>query len=391
MFCLFLVLIQSQSALFRLINDKNEFQDTYGKLLALRLLTSGICFDSAKSSFETELMGSLKQICGAYFVASYERMFADVRERDSDTSATILTGATWSIRGKLLPGHSLFLPESSSIPWPDPVIDSQVGEQTNRYYAQFPKRKLFWSPLLSCVEFNYIMDRKSSITIRATCVHLSILKSLASQQQSVSQLMATLPPSSTIALHSLKESGLIVIVDNKLKGEEGHMVSLNTNFTWDTPVLDLYTATLHELLFSDSSHSHHNYSSNASPIPKSFTPRPFSASSSSLNPSAAFASNSSHLTPLDKSILLQCAITRTMKQLRSLSLLDLFNRLSMLPKLLSRFSPSIEDILDALKQLHDKEFVKLAFGDLDDLVEAEQKDLENIHQNHQNLFIKYMA
>ena len=37
------------------------------------------------------------------------------------------------------------------------------------------------------------------------------------------------------------------------------------------------------------------------------------------------------ISPIDKSILLQCSITRIMKQLRSVNLPDLFSRISMLP------------------------------------------------------------
>ena len=83
-----------------------------------------------------------------------------------------------------------------------------------------------------------------------------------------------------------------------------------------------------------------------------------------------------------------------MKQIRSLNLSDLFSRISMLPKLLSRFSPSLQDVLDALKQLHDKEFVQLVSGDgIDELIELSDGDLNNLSSFSQkyNLFIKYLA
>ena len=101
----------------------------------------------------------------------------------------------------------------------------------------------------------------------------------------------------------------------------------------------------------------------------------------------------SQISPVDKSILLQCAITRILKQLRILGLSDLFNRISMLPKLLTRFSPSVKDLLDALKQLHEKEFIKLAFGDgIDDLIDANCDDLVDIdNYNQSKIYIKYLA
>lgn len=357
-------------ALFRLIDDKEEFLDAYGKLLALRLLTG---VTRLPSTFERNLLSEFKQICGPFYVKSFEKMFADLSERE--VSVTVLTGGTWNIRGKLLPGHAALLgANETDFNWPLPLV-TEISGKTKNYHQKYPKRKLFWSPLLTSVEFDYLLN-SVCVTIRGTCLHLKMLEMISEGSKIDSEFInKTFGQFGGNVLSSLRASGLIS------DSSDGCFI-INQNFKPETRELDLYALTLTDILSTGKNGGIHVTSQSTSSTPL---------------PSKYFASNTpsqqSQISPIDKSILLQCAITRILKQLRVLGLPDLFNRISMLPKLLTRFSPSIKDVLDALKQLHEKEFVKLAFGnEIDDLIDLSDEDLSNIYNENQGkIFIKYLA
>lgn len=347
-------------ALFRLIDEKEEFLETYSKLLALRLLTRSTLLPSA---FESNLLSELKQICGAYSVKSFEKMFADVQQATKDE--TILTAGNWNIKGKLLPGHVLFAETSV---WPCENITLDVTEKSRSYHQKNPKRKLLWSPLLSTVEFSFSIGN-NQVYIKGSCMHLSALQMLSAGDLDGVEALA---PFGGIMLNSLVASGLV------LKGSDG---SLAVNWKYSgAGEIDLYSILMTELLTS----------SFVTTIQTGTPPHYFSAG----NPRNSVISNNhnTNISYLDKSILLQCAVTRILKQLRLQPLPDLFNRLSMLPSLLTRFSPSIGDVLEACKGLHEKEFVRMAVGEgVDDLVDLCDNlgDLERMNTN--NLFIKYLA
>lgn len=359
-------------ALFRLIDHKEEFLEAYGKLLALRLLTG---ITRIPCNFERDLLSEFKNICGPLFVKSFEKMFSDLNERE--LSVTILTGGTWNIRGKLLPGHAALLSANEQFNWPQP-LETEILKKSQFYQQKYPKRKLFWSPLLTSIEFSYVLGDSVDLMIKGSCLHLNILQLVSETRTNTEEIVKLFGQFSLNCLNSLITTNLItksVTIDGTL--------FINENFKQETKELDLYTLTLTELLCGKTA----THSTCSTPLP----------SSNSANSTNYFSNTSqshqSQITPIDKSILLQCAITRILKQLRVLALSDLFNRISMLPKLLTRFSPTVKDLLDALKQLHEKEFVKLAFGDgIDDLIDATDDDLINI-QNDTNtkLFIKYLA
>ena len=380
-------------ALFRLIDDKEEFQESYGRLLALRLLTS--ITTKIPSIFESELLNHLKKTCGAFFVNNYERMFADIQEVEIENHVTVITGGIWNIKGKLLPGNPLLLNHSDKFSWPEP-INSSISNQIESYHQKFPKKKLFWSPVLSCVEFQYTYNAYS-VLVKGTCVHLKILQTLSTHgpmaydsliklSSNIINANSSVPFYIPLVLNSLLSSGIVVSTS------PGNILHLNSELPpRDQDCLDFYTGIISELIGNGTNNNNNNYNSynNNNNSYKMTTPRPIS----SFAPHSF--SNSSQpqqiLNSLDKSILLQCAITRILKQLRLLSFPDLFYRISMLPNLLTRFSPSIEEIIEALKQLHEKEFVQLVFGDLDEFLDASESDLKNLSEFHDNLFIKYMA
>jgi hypothetical protein len=382
-------------ALFKLIDDKEEFLDSYGKLLALRLLTGFTT--RIPCTFERNLLKEFKTICGPFFVKSFEKMFLDFSEKDlssftSSSSLTVLTGGTWNIRGKLLPGHSALLNSNEQFNWPEP-LNQEIDLKSKIYHQKYPKRKLFWSPLLTSIEFNYNLNL-NVFTIKSSCLHFNILETISETKIYAEGLTKLFGPFALDCLNSLILLGLVSKLSDGSFG-------INQNFESESKELDLYTLTLTELLSTKGTYSKNG--NNLLNQSSTSTPRP-SSSSSSASASAGTqtsnyfsnnnnANNQSHTSPIDRSILLQCAITRILKQLRVLGLPDLFNRISMLPKLLTRFSPSLKDLLDALKQLHEKEFVKLALGDgIDDLVDVNDEDLIHIYNENQcNIFIKYLA
>ena len=102
---------------------------------------------------------------------------------------------------------------------------------------------------------------------------------------------------------------------------------------------------------STANHLHH-----AGSLSHSLTPLLHSQQPSTVGSALAPLSAS------DRLILLQSASTRLLKQLRRISLQELYAQLSMLPVLLTRFSPSMEDVMQALWQLAEKEFVALCIA-----------------------------
>lgn len=356
-------------ALFRLIDEKEEFQETFGKLLGIRLLTG---VTRVPSRFENDLLRELKQICGSFYVKSFEKMFSDVNDREI-SGLTVLTAGTWNIRGKLLPGHTL-LDESNNTNNTIEEIEKEISGKRFIYQQKHPKRKLFWSPILSSIEFSFKISKQREIEIKGNFLHFNVLKTISELGRLETDLLIKkFGPNTNLILSSLYKSGLIATV------------GINEEYS-GASVVDLYTLTLNELSIVHAGNTVSNRSSNTA------TPIYFNTSNSNNN-------NSLSISPIDKSILLQCSITRILKQLRSLSLTDLFYRISMLPKLLTKFSPSLPDVLDALKQLHEKEFVQLVFGDgIDEIIELTEDDLKNLEKTLNNsgnkndkLFIKYLA
>lgn len=377
-------------AFFRLIDDKEEFLDSYSKLLALRLLT-GIT-TRIPCTFERNLLAEFKSICGPFFVKSFEKMFSDLNENEKElsSSVTVLTGGTWNIRGKLLPGHSALLSSNNEqeFNWPPPV-EKEISVKSKIYNQKYPKRKLFWSPLLTSIEFNYVLGEGSisiDLMIKGSCLHLNILQLISESKIDIEGLIKLLGSFSINCINSLLLTGLII------KSNDGFLF-INQDYKQEAKELNLYDLTLTDLLSTGTSkngHGNGNIQSNQS------------SSSTPLSSSNYFSNNNNNnsnnqlqlqISPIDKSILLQCAITRILKQLRVLSLSNLFDRISMLPKLLTRFSPTLKDLLDVLKQLHEKEFIKLALGDgIDDLIDVKDDDLVEIdNYNQSTIFIKYLA
>lgn len=345
-------------ALFRLIDDKDDFQETFGILLSIRLLSEST---KLPSKFEKDLLSELKEICGNFYTKSFEKMFSDIMERE-DERFTIITGGVWNIRGKLLPGNNLFIDLDhlhSKSPFPQ-NIHEEIIEKSKKYHKNYPKRKLFFSPLLSSIEFNFTLDSGSIILIKGNIHHYNLLKELSDN------------PSIDL-FNNYDESIINCFINSQLISREGE---INHNYSGDSFV-NLYNVTLNELGFIGSTNGNNLITNNRC------TPSPYFTSTSN---------NNYCISPIDKSILLQCSITRLLKQLRSLSLSDLFSRISMLPKLLTRFSPTQKDVLDAIKQLHEKEFVQLVLGDgIDDIIEVSENDLKNLDNFNNNLFIKYLA
>ena len=367
--------------MFRLIDDKEEFLDSYGKLLALRLLT-GIT-TRIPCNFEMNLLNEFKTICGPFFVKSFEKMFSDLNEKELSSSVTVLTGGTWNIRGKLLPGHSALLSSNEQFNWPKPV-EKEISDKSKIYQQKYPKRKLFWSPLLSSIEFNYILvDNSINLMIKGSCLHFNILQLISESKIDIEGLKKVSGLFSINCVNSLIATDLVV------KSTDG-ILFINQNFKQEANELDLYNLTLTDLLSTGTS-KNGNIQSNQSSCSTPLSSSNYFSNSNSNN--QKHQQQQSQISPVDKSILLQCAITRILKQLRVLGLSDLFNRTSMLPKLLTRFSPSVKDLLDALKQLHEKEFIKLAFGDgIDDLIDANCDDLVDIdNYNQSKIYIKYLA
>lgn len=362
-------------ALFRLIDDKEEFLDSYGKLLALRLLTGFTTRNPCL--FERNLLNEFKTICGPFFIKSFEKMFSDLNEKDLSSSVTVLTGGTWNIRGKLLPGHSALLSPNEQFYWPEPLQEEIIGK-SKIYHQKYPKRKLFWSPLLTSIEFVYKSSK--DLMIKGSCLHFNILQTISDSKIDTEGLNKLYGPFSINCLNTLLVTGLV-------KKLSDGTFDINSNCKPESNELDLYSLTLTEILKGAGSKNGNILSSSTS-RPSSSVP------SSSTN---YFSNNNiavnQQISPIDKSILLQCAITRILKQLRILGLTDLFNRISMLPKLLTRFSPSVKDLLDALKQLHEKEFVKLAVGEgIDDLNDVNDEELVDIiDENQSKIYIKYLA
>jgi hypothetical protein len=101
-------------------------------------------------------------------------------------------------------------------------------------------------------------------------------------------------------------------------------------------------------------HSHPGTSSH------SFTPFMAGSPSSVLGPGHVLA-----LSAPDRLLLLQSASMRLLKQFRRLSLRDLYAQLSMLPVLLARFSPAMEECMRALWQLVEKEFVAMSVAEIE--------------------------
>ena len=350
------------------------------------------------SKFEIDLLNDLKQICGAFYIKPFEKMVKDINEGEI-CNVTIITGGNWNFKGKLLPGHFLLVnPENgenggsddfkdgnSSHMWPR-AISAEIIEKTNLYQQKYPKRKLFWSPILSSVEFQFTLNSGRLLRIRGNMLHLTVLEEITRNDYETNpfnDLIKKFGPNVNIILNSLLKIGLIT--------REG---KINEEFlSTESELVDLYALTLNEINLISTICVAGGVRTNNS------TPSSFNTFNNAILHSPHTQTQTqthSYLitTPIDKSILLQCSITRIMKQIRSLNLSDLFSRISMLPKLLSRFSPSLQDVLDALKQLHDKEFVQLVSGDgIDELIELSDGDLNNLSSFSQkyNLFIKYLA
>ena len=348
-------------ALFRLIDNKDEFQETFAKLLSLRLLSMRA---SKPSAFERNLFNELKIVCGAFYIKPFERMYGDIAAEPNSTGLTVITGGTWNLNTKILPGNPVLLNPTDNFNWPA-ALSSGISKLSHLYHERYPKRKLYFSPLLTSIEFEYSYKGKR-IDLKASALHLSILQELSAGGIEISEIIRKYGQLSVVVLRTLEMAGLISKI-----GESLELCALSS-----TDPCDLYTLALNELVFGcqTSKSTSTNYSS--------------SSNRSTPHPSTTFAKQD--ISPIDKSILLQCSITRIMKQLRSVNLPDLFSRISMLPKLLTRFSPTLEDVLDALKQLHEKEFVMLATGDgIDEVTEIGEGDLSN--KDRASIWIKYLA
>lgn len=369
-------------SLFRLIDNKDEFQEMYAKLLSLRLL----CLDhhppKKPSLFEKGLLRELESICGYFYIKPFEKMHGDICDDSVVPGLTILTGGTWNLNCKILPGNSILLNPADKFDWPC-CLKGEIEKLGHWYTKRHPRRKLYFSPLLTCIEFEYSLGDGRVLDIKASALHLSILKDI-SDNSSMSLINSDCITSkyglnSLIVLKTLLNCNLIVIDKNS------HCIHINNGndiLVDDFGRIDLYSSTLNELI----------YDAQELKIKSSFMTN---SSSSRSTPHTNFTPSGPSIptiTSLDKSILLQCSITRLMKQLRSLNLPDLFTRISMLPKLLMRFSPSMEDILEALKQLHEKEFVMLAIGDgIDEIVEIGEDELKKNEFDRNNIWIKYLA
>ncbi len=338
-------------ALFRLLDEKDEFGEAFGALLARRLLT----FETTaamKSATEAELLALLSSTCGPAFTSHFDRMHTDIQSKQAQTSIAsvsgticLLTGGTWSIKGKrLLPGHPIF---TSLARWPEPAIIATF----EKAYLSLPahrSRRLNWIPALSEVEFDLILPgNEKRISLRASCAQLAILQQLVERE------------SGPILQDDINSALMAPMIRAGLLNQDG---TLTGDWNSVAPIVDVFTPLVTELLST---------SSIASGASGQHQMRPFSTTGTPSRESTVTGAYSTPLSPTDKQTLLQSQITRLLKQLRSLTLAELYNRLSMLPVLLSRFSPEIEEVDSAVRGLAEKEFLQVV------LVERGESVLSN--------------
>lgn len=378
-------------------------------MLGVRLLTASVW---RVSPSETALLGLLRETCGPGFVSQYERMLGDMeqslqlgtqhragasgtRRRKApsshhDATFTVITGGTWNMRGKLLPGHALLQMTGDAFVWPG----GDIAGFEHFYGLTFPKRRLTWIPALSAVEGEMLVDDGPRVPMRTSSVQAAVLEALKTDAWMDADALGVAvfgrsAPVSDALLAPLLHAGLVS--QRRAGGSNEYRFAPNGARIRDAlaaspdGILDLFGASLGTLADSGSSGSGAVSVSNSS----------FLAGGSGTASATGWGTHvhSHPLSRSDRSILLQCVSMRLLKQLRSLALADLYSRLSMLPLLLSRFSPPMDEVIEALRQLHDKEFVRLCLGDQDNEREMTQDDLTALAVDpvHQDVFVKYLA
>jgi hypothetical protein len=319
-------------ALFRLLDEKEEFAEAFGNLLARRLLTGS----GAQSETEIVFLSRLSATCGPAFTAHFDRMHADIQGRlmqSSSISVCLLTGGTWNVKGKrLLPGHAI-ISTSPAATWPEAAPISAF-EATYLALPAHRIRRLNWIPALSEVEFDMILPPGKRISVRASCAQLFLLKQISDSR-------------SALVFDDLSHALLAPLIKVGLIERDGR--TLTGDWSSLPPVIDVFSPLVSDLV----STAHQPFSSSAAAM------RSFSTTGTPSRKSTNSGASPASLSLPDKLSLLQSQIMRLLKQLRSLSLADLYNRLSMLPALLSRFSPEVEEVDGAVRGLAEKEFVQV--------------------------------
>lgn len=356
-------------ALFRLLDEKDEFGEMYANLLARRLLLAGGSDISSrvKGSTEAEFLARLTETCGSAFTAHFDRMCSDIQGTATNTqsqgtetgcSITLLTGGTWTVKGKrLLPGHPIF-PANPTWPQEAPIKSFEAAYLANPAHRS---RRLHWIPALSEVHFDLVVPDgggnapEKRISIRASCAQLSLLQQ---QQQICADPSQPVNPADELHFALVAPMIKCGLVDRTTHRLTNDLSSLPESIDLFSPLISDLLSTQHHISSTAPSQIR-SLSTTGTPSRKSTVS--LVGTSSSIPSGGANSHNNNHhpLSSADKMALLQSQIMRLLKQLRSLSLSELYNRLSMLPVLLSRFSPEVEEVDGAVLVLAEKEFVQI--------------------------------
>lgn len=367
--------------LFRLLEERDEFASAYCSILGQRLILNR---SAVSNQTEVCLLSKLTSTCGPSFTIHFERMLADVAECkqiDTSSSVVLLTGGNWLVKNeRLLPGHSILASTNNFSLWPHPgsleAFQSQyTANQANR------SRRLTWIPQLSEV----IFACENGAQIRSSCLQFALLERIASCQ-SLQDLMQI--PFAEASLNILLQSGLI-----------GRSEAGVYSFLQPEADVDVFTPVASRLfgqhpIISDGSTA---YSFSTTPAPRSTSTRTFTPQNNNNNNhangsnSTTSRSSATNMNKADRLTLLQSQISRLLKQLRSLSLAELYNRLSMLPVLLSRFSPSLEEVNESVQSLVEKEFVEIVGGETGEVVGESEIEAYLANWAPESLQVRYLA
>lgn len=359
-------------ALFRLLEERDEFASAYCSILGQRLILNRT---AVSNQTEACLLSKLTSTCGPSFTMHFERMLADVndcKQIDSEGSVTLLTGGNWLVRDeRLLPGHSILANANSFQLWPRP--DALENFQTQYTANQANRsRRLTWIPQLSEVVF----AGENGIQIRSTCLQFALLERIA-EDKPLSDLLQM--PFAEASLNVMMQVGLVA------RSEGG-----NYSFLAPSADVDVFTPVISRLFGQHPSDSI-VYSSSTTPGPRSTSTRTFTPHNNNNHRPTSSVSRVSGLSKADRLTLLQSQISRLLKQLRSLSLAELYNRLSMLPVLLSRFSPSLEEVNESVRSLVEKEFVELVSAETGEVIADGEIDSYLTNWAPEALQVRYLA
>jgi len=389
-------------ALFRLLDNKDVFMSSYAASVGRRALSE----DSfpVLSTKELRFWQQLKETCGANYVAPLDRIAADMESaielnkrrarRGLHARFSIITSGTWYCDGKLLPGHPL-----ASIGHPSSVSLPEVNEFEAAYVQLHPKRHLTWLPVLSTVDCR-LFDHLPAL--RLSFVQYAVLQLLQdNQRHSLSQLARNLnwpnkAPPLMLLIQPLIQIYLVNLVDECRARTSDPLLRLQDNwkllvdFMQEELKFEDIGAFLREedtvcdlaqlsLVLLNSPHAASNTTNALQPHPSNSShngssSHPFTPLHHASTVGSNSAMTTAPISTTDRFILLQSTSTRLLKQLRRISLQELYNQLSMLPVLLTRFSPTMEEVMQALWQLAEKEFaiLSIAGGHDDDITVADE-------------------